>query len=606
MDLLLINPSLSKEEGYGKDVKDSDGGFLPPLGLASLAAYIKEKGFQVSILDPTVDKIDIIEYIKEHNPHVIGVSALTAVYSVGIKYIKQIRKMFPEKLILFGGHHISLFKENVFHDCPEADVLIYGEGELTLLELMDTFKKDNYQRYGSDLDDIKGIIFKQCTRIITNPPRELIPDLNILPFPARELLPMDKYMPLPIEYKKLPVVHMIVSRGCPMNCIVGDTLINTVDGMIPIKDLVGNSIGVYTYNKKTGDRYIKQTINIRKVKSQAEILRVTFDDNSFIDCTPDHKFYTFKNSWKEAKNLSYGENVIALKRDNNTVIKVEFLEDKQDVYDMEVPTTHCYFANNVLIHNCTFCSTHAAFGYKARFRDPGKVLEEIKFVVKNYNAKQISFWDDILTLKKDWLITLCDLIIKEKLDIIWNCYGHINTIDNEMLKKMKQAGCFCIWYGIEAGDEQLLKNINKHIKLDKIREVVKDTRKNGIEVRGLFMLGLPGETPELAQKTINFAKELNVDYAQFSITTPHIGTQLYADAKKYGTLDEDLDKFTQLSAVFVPYGYKNAEEIEAMSRRAYMQFYYRPTYILKQFLKIRGIEDIKKYYKALKLAIAFT
>jgi len=591
--ILFIIPPVTLEERYGS--LESAGTLYPPLGIAYLASIAIKNKCDVEVIDSEAEGynyVDIKGFIKAYKPDIVGMQTYCTNIQQCLKVAQIIKSINPYIKVLLGGAQVTLFYDK---DYDNVDFIIRGEGEKVFEELIS----------GKEVSIINGLVWKNGDGIVVNPQQELIRDLDSIPFPARHLFPIEKYHSS-AQLRGNRTLNIMTSRGCPYRCIVGDTLINTVDGMIPIKDLVGNSIGVYTYNKKTGDRYIKQTINIRKVKSQAEILRVTFDDNSFIDCTPDHKFYTFKNSWKEAKNLSYGENVIALKRDNNSVIKVEFLEDKQDVYDMEVPTTHCYFANNVLIHNCTFCSTHAAFGYKARFRDPGKVLEEIKFVVKNYNAKQISFWDDILTLKKDWLITLCDLIIKEKLDIIWNCYGHINTIDNEMLKKMKQAGCFCIWYGIEAGDEQLLKNINKHIKLDKIREVVKDTRKNGIEVRGLFMLGLPGETPELAQKTINFAKELNVDYAQFSITTPHIGTQLYADAKKYGTLDEDLDKFTQLSAVFVPYGYKNAEEIEAMSRRAYMQFYYRPTYILKQFLKIRGIEDIKKYYKALKLAIAFT
>ena len=120
------------------------------------------------------------------------------------------------------------------------------------------------------------------------------------------------------------------------------------------------------------------------------------------------------------------------------------------------------------------------------------------------------------------------------------------------------------------------------------------------------MIGLPGETPKLAQKTIDFAKKLDVDYAQFSITTPHIGTKLFDDANKYGKLKMDFDKFTQHSALFVPYGYKNSKQIEKIAKSAIFQFYFRPTYIFKQLLKIRDVDDIKRYIKAFKIALALS
>jgi radical SAM superfamily enzyme YgiQ (UPF0313 family) len=225
--------------------------------------------------------------------------------------------------------------------------------------------------------------------------------------------------------------------------------------------------------------------------------------------------------------------------------------------------------------NCTYCSTHAAFGHRARFRSPEKVIEEIKHIIDKYSAKQISFWDDVLTLNEPWISKLCDLMVQNRLDIIWNCYAHPNTVNGRMLKKMKEAGCFCIWYGIEAGDDSLLKVINKGTTIEGIKKAVKLTKENGIEVRGLFMIGLPNETPKLAQKTVDFAKALDVDYAQFSVTTPHIGTKLYEDAQNYGTLRKDFSRYTQHEAMFVPFGYNSKEEVEMTAKNAYKQFYLR-------------------------------
>lgn len=481
LDILLIFPSLTKHEKYaGRKIKKDVGGGLPPLGLASLAAFMIEKGYTTKILEPvlmdlTID--DCMNEIRRLQPRVIGVSSLTSTYAKGVDIVKRVRAENPDKIIIMGGHHVSLFTTHVFENCPEVDLLVRGEGEMTLLELMQFFKKHKFNRAAvladkKGLNAIDGIILKDKSGVVMTKPRELIKDINILPFPARHLLPIDKCIPLPIEYKRLPVVHMMVSRGCPFNC--------------------------------------------------------------------------------------------------------------------------------------TYCSTHAAFGYRVRMRSPDKVMEEIHHVVDKYGARQISFWDDLLTVNKSWLLDLCNRIRESKLDIVWNCYAHINTIDDDMLKAMKTAGCFCIWYGIEAGDETLLKNINKMTKLDNIRRVVKLTKANGIEVRGLFMVGLPGETPELAQKTINFAKELDCDYAQFAVTTPHIGTQLYEDAKRFGTLTVDFSKFTQQSAVFVPHGYKDAKQVEAMCKKAYRDFYMRPSYMVKCLTKIRSVDDVKRYYSAFKIALAFT
>lgn len=480
MDILLIFPTLPKEISHQEmKLSSKAGGFLPPLGLASLAAYLIEKRFEVGILDPIIEQMhlsEVINYVREKDPKVIGLSAVTSTYEKAKEIAAELRKEFPEKIIMVGGHHITLFGEKTAENETDFDIFVYGEGEITAYELMEFFKNKSYDRKKilTDVDGLKninGIMFKDNKnhgKIIKTKPRELIPDLNILPFPARHLLKMEKYIPLPIEYKKLPTIHMMISRGCPFNC--------------------------------------------------------------------------------------------------------------------------------------TYCSTHAAFGYKVRSRTPERVIEEIKHLVDKHGARQISFWDDVLTINKEWIHKLCDLMIQEKLGLIWNCYAHPNTIDDEMLKKMKKSGCFCIWYGIEAGDDSLLKMINKGTTVESVRRAIKLTKDNGIEVRGLFMIGLPGETPELAQKTIDFAKELDVDYAQFSITTPHIGTKLYDQAPNYGTLQKDFSKFTQHDAVFVPFGYKDKTEVEKMAKKAYHEFYHRPSYIVKQALKIRTIDDIKRYWAAFKIA----
>lgn len=119
------------------------------------------------------------------------------------------------------------------------------------------------------------------------------------------------------------------------------------------------------------------------------------------------------------------------------------------------------------------------------------------------------------------------------------------------------------------------------------------------------MLALPGETPQLARKTVDFAIELDPDYVQFCITTPYPGTALYNDAKKFGRLYNDFSKYNIWHPVFIPYGYKDIEEVEGVEREAVRRFYFRPHYIIKKLFKIRTIEDIKRYCKGLKMALGF-
>ena len=201
----------------------------------------------------------------------------------------------------------------------------------------------------------------------------------------------------------------------------------------------------------------------------------------------------------------------------------------------------------------------------------------------------------------------CDLLIKDKIDITWTAYSRVDRVDEELLRKMKKAGCWNLFFGYESGCQELLDNIKKGITLEQIRRANALCKKTGIEIRASFMLALPGETPKLAQKTIDFAKELNPDYVQFEVTTPYPATELYYMAKNYGTvLHKDFSKYSMWEPVFIPHGYKDAEQVRRISRRAMREFYLRPRYILSRIMKINSFEDIIRYIKGLRFIMGFT
>jgi radical SAM superfamily enzyme YgiQ (UPF0313 family) len=478
MDILFIHIAPTVEERYGNKRFGEVGGLLPPLGLASIAGYLREYGYECAILDTVATNMtekEILHTVKKLNPEVIGYTALTPSYPKVRDTAELIREHFPEILQILGGHHATVLKEYILENDSCFDVLVYGEGEVTSKELLDFFKEYKFHREKIFLDktlcSIKGIAFKNKDEIIVTPQRELIPDINILPFPARDMLPMEKYIPLPNQYIRPPVVHMVVQRGCPFDC--------------------------------------------------------------------------------------------------------------------------------------SFCSNNAVFGRRVRKRAPELVVEEIKYVIKNYGAREISFWDDTITVDKKWLGEVCEGILRNDLDIKWSCYASVNTVDYEILTLMKRAGCWNIFYGYESGVQELLDNINKGITLEKIEYVNGLTKKAGIEIRGSFMIGLPGETPELAIKTLNFAIRLDPEYVQFSLTTPFPGTKLYSEASRYGYLDNDFNKYNGWTPVFVPYGYRDGEELLQVQQFCHRKFYLRPSYVMQRIKSLRGIDDIIRYYKGLKMAIGF-
>lgn len=253
---------------------------------------------------------------------------------------------------------------------------------------------------------------------------------------------------------------------------------------------------------------------------------------------------------------------------------------------------------------CTYCCKDI-YGEKYRVRSINNVIEEINHLIKNYKTAEIAFWDDIFTMKKKWVMELCEKMIKDKIDITWSCETRVNLVDREMLNLMKKAGCWNIFYGIETADQQLLDNIEKGVTINQIRKAIDLTKQSGIEIRGSFMVALPGETPELARKMIKFAIELDPDYAQFSITTPFPGTKLYNEFSKWGNLSKNFNEYNEWSPVFVPFGYKNAEEIKKIHREAFRKFYFRPTYFLKRLMKIRTLKDIKRNITGMRMLLGF-
>ena len=189
-------------------------------------------------------------------------------------------------------------------------------------------------------------------------------------------------------------------------------------------------------------------------------------------------------------------------------------------------------------YDCTFCFKDM-WGYKWRGRSAENIIEEMELLNEKYKVNSFVFNDDTFVLDKKRVFEFSNLLKRTGLDIVWSCNGRVNLMQKDMLKAMHNAGCVSIAYGIESGNQSILDSMKKNITLNQTKNVVKWTKESGIKSAGYFMIGMLGETKETIIDTINFAKELDLDFYGFSITTPLPGTELYRKAMMLGLLQPD-------------------------------------------------------------------
>lgn len=177
-------------------------------------------------------------------------------------------------------------------------------------------------------------------------------------------------------------------------------------------------------------------------------------------------------------------------------------------------------------YNCSYCATEI-WKRRVRYHSVDYVIEDIKHVIKNFKTKQFTFKDDSFTVNRNRVLKLCDRLIEEDIGINWDCNTRVDLINEELLRKMKVAGCNSIKVGIETGSERVLKLINKKTTLSQAKVAARLFRKADIHWTGYFMMGIPSETKEEVYQTLNFMKELKPDFASFSVYEPFPGTDLF-------------------------------------------------------------------------------
>ncbi|WP_290623688.1 MULTISPECIES: B12-binding domain-containing radical SAM protein [unclassified Archaeoglobus] len=231
---------------------------------------------------------------------------------------------------------------------------------------------------------------------------------------------------------------------------------------------------------------------------------------------------------------------------------------------------------------CRYCSSSLFMGHRFRVRSAENVVDEIEWLVSDFNAKHIAFSDDTFTLSRRRVEAICDEIRRRGIDVEWSCSSRVDTTNEDMLKKMKEAGCSAIYFGVESASPRILDFYRKKIDSEKVRRAVTLARKYGIRVICSFIIGAPMERKEEMRATLKFALELDPDYAQFSVLTPYPGTEIFDEAERKGwILSRNFDDFTAGKPVLKNF-FMSPQEISRFLKYCYLRFYLRPKFILRE------------------------
>jgi len=440
LDILFINPG-DKKSVY-QNLKDLSA-YEPPFLIASFAAFLRNEGYNVDILDANVLNLspkESAKKAKELNPKFVAVivygnqpSASTQTMTIAGEICKELKK--ENLIVAIGGLHPSALPKRTLIE-EKVDFVIEGEEQIPLKELLEFL--DNKR----ELKEVSGIWYYEKDEIKNNPKPKLIDNLDkYLPIASWDLLPMEKYKA--------------------------------------------------------------------------------------------HNWHCFDN-----------------------------LDDRS--YGAIYTSLGCPY-------KCTFCCINAPFGKPGiRYRTPELVVEELELLSKKYNIKNIKIIDEMFVLDERHYMKIVELLIEKNLNLnIW-AYARVDTIKKENLKKMKKAGFNWLCLGIESASEFVRDGAKKRLRFNDIEKIVKDIQNEGIRVLANYMFGLEDDNYETMEETLNFAKRLNTEFANFYSVMAYPGSKLYEEAvnKRYKLPKKWVD-FSQHSPNQIPLPTKYLSAMEVLKFRDY-------------------------------------
>lgn len=254
------------------------------------------------------------------------------------------------------------------------------------------------------------------------------------------------------------------------------------------------------------------------------------------------------------------------------------------------------------VYSCSYCD-RSVFGKSFRWNSPEYTFEQIRWLRRDFGVHHVNFYDDLFTLNRKRVSRLCELLTRSHLRVTFNCIVRIGHIDEELIKMLKSAGCWMVNVGIESGDQSILDKHKTGVTLEDIRSDIQRLHNAGLWVKGLFMMGFPGETIASIQATREFALSLPLKDANITAFTPFPGAPITSEIENYGTLDNDWSKMDCEHFVFVPDSIGSQEKLEEQYRLFIAQFYKRKS--MRKIYRAMVFQSPHSYWRLVRSAPQF-
>ncbi|MCL4309949.1 MAG: B12-binding domain-containing radical SAM protein [Actinobacteria bacterium] len=252
-------------------------------------------------------------------------------------------------------------------------------------------------------------------------------------------------------------------------------------------------------------------------------------------------------------------------------------------------------------YGCTFCANKIYYGARLRQRSPKRIVDEMQWAGEQFGIRDFLIWSESFTNDQEYAIETAEEIRRRGLDISWVCNSRVDTVSPELLRAIRDAGCWMIGYGIESGSQEVLDSVRKGTTLTQAVSAVRMAHDTGLEVTGHCILGFPGETEATMQATIDFSRFLKLDYVQFYCAVAFPGSSLYDRCVDNGWIEEGADwKYFEQNFSVLTTPQLTARQVMSAREKAYRQFYLQPHVVLSSLKKIRRPGDVINFARMVK------
>lgn len=224
-------------------------------------------------------------------------------------------------------------------------------------------------------------------------------------------------------------------------------------------------------------------------------------------------------------------------------------------------------------YSCSYCD-RSVFARGFRFNSPEYIIEHVEMLNRNYGIRHVFFYDDLFTFDRKRVKHFCELKKQKQLSVGYNCIARLEHVDQELLELLKDSGCWQVNFGIESGDPEVVKKHRKFFELDEVGRKLQMVKEAGMRVKGLFMVGLPGEDENAIRRTIDYALSLPLEEINVTKFTPFPGAPVYKTIREHGEFDENWSLMNCMNFVFVPRGMTKAQ-LENLYDEFIRRFYHR-------------------------------